>query len=65
MPHVVSFLGCGAVINLATYKDHAVECKARIAKVNFDSSWTISVSGQFFTVNLLGEFYTFAESTEQ
>ncbi|XP_058836765.1 rho guanine nucleotide exchange factor 18 isoform X2 [Topomyia yanbarensis] len=26
---------CGAVINLATYKDHAVECKAKIAKKYF------------------------------
>ncbi|EAT34249.1 AAEL013487-PA [Aedes aegypti] len=25
---------CGAVINLATYKEHAVECKAKIAKVS-------------------------------
>ncbi|XP_058465262.1 rho guanine nucleotide exchange factor 18 isoform X3 [Malaya genurostris] len=26
---------CGAVINLATYKEHAVECKAKIAKKYF------------------------------
>lgn len=26
--------GCGAVINLATYKDHASECKAKLAKVS-------------------------------
>lgn len=27
------FVACGAVINLATYKEHAIECKAKIAKV--------------------------------
>lgn len=27
-------LDCGAVINLATYKEHAIECKAKIAKVH-------------------------------
>lgn len=27
---------CGAVINLATYKEHAIECKAKIAKVSFE-----------------------------
>lgn len=26
-------VACGAVINLATYKEHAIECKAKIAKV--------------------------------
>lgn len=29
-----TFPACGAVINLATYKEHAVECKAKIAKVS-------------------------------
>lgn len=29
----VSIAGCGAVINLATYKDHASECKAKLNKV--------------------------------
>lgn len=28
---------CGAVINLATYKEHAVECKAKIAKKYFQA----------------------------
>lgn len=27
--------GCGAVINLATYKDHTAECKAKLSKVMF------------------------------
>lgn len=26
-------LGCGAAINLATFKDHASECKLKLAKV--------------------------------
>lgn len=26
-------LACGTVINLATYKEHAIECKAKITKV--------------------------------
>lgn len=30
---ISSQLGCGAVINLATYKDHASECKAKLSKV--------------------------------
>ncbi|EAA04687.4 AGAP007712-PA [Anopheles gambiae str. PEST] len=32
---------CGAVINLATYKEHAVECKAKIAKENVNSNLCI------------------------
>lgn len=27
------FIGCGTVINLATYKDHSSECKAKLSKV--------------------------------
>lgn len=26
-------LACGTVINLATYKDHSSECKAKLSKV--------------------------------
>lgn len=35
----ITYIGCGAVINLAAYKDHAAECKAKLAKVR-----TISLS---------------------
>ncbi len=27
------FVACGAVINLASYKEHAVECKMKLSKV--------------------------------
>jgi hypothetical protein len=29
----ITFLACGAAINLALYKEHAVECKVKLAKV--------------------------------
>lgn len=32
LPFIVH-LGCGAAINLATFKDHASECKLKLAKV--------------------------------
>lgn len=34
-------LGCGAVINLSTYKEHASECKAKLTKVNIAPTWVV------------------------
>lgn len=33
-----SSTACGASINLASYKDHLVECKVKLAKVNLSAS---------------------------
>lgn len=40
-------LACGAVINLATYKEHAIECKAKIAKV----IWVVHLFFMFIKKN--------------
>lgn len=36
---LLSNAGCGAVINLATYKDHTAECKAKLTKVRICETW--------------------------
>lgn len=54
-----AFAACGAVINLATYKEHAVECKIKLAKVSFGT--TDKKNGAKFLISnkLIGGFFFF------